>query len=187
MRPVFASSRGDHERTVGRSAAGPNGQVNAVLEQVDHPILEPHLDAQTRILIEQLRYERGDLAEAQRRRNAEYHPACDAATRANRALRLLDPREYGARACDEVSTGVGQVEPACGAPHESNAHLFLEPAKMPARHRHRESERARRPRDVSRVGDADEGGHLLQHGVRIEQPCMICKSASRTPRLLEPA
>ena len=140
-----------------------NGDVDAFLDKVDHPVGRQQVELHQRIARQELRQHRGELVggEGQRRRHAQY-AVRRAAVAGDLRLERLD------LAHDALGTGVenlallGEVQRPRRALQESHAKPGLEPRDELADRRWCQPEARRGGGKALEIDDPHEGGHFAR-------------------------
>ena len=145
----------------------PQGDVEALLDDVHDPVGHLELDPQLRVLGREVREDvaQEEAPEVLGRGDPE-RAAWLARDAADLRLELVDVLEQRSGTCGQQLARLGRYDLARGAVQELDAEPLLQIAHVLAHRGGRQPQRARRLREAAVLGDGDEGLQLVQSRAR---------------------
>ncbi len=148
--------------------ADPDREIDAVLDEVDHAVGQPEVDADVAVALQVGGHHAADMqpAEADRRRDDEL-PLRPGALARDGVLRLPDIGQDPPRALQVARAGVGQRHLPRGPLQQPRAETVLQRGNQPRDARRRQAKPARRGGKTPQVGHGDESLHGIDPVHRI--------------------
>ena len=143
--------------------ADSHGHVDALVDEVDHPVRERELADHGGVAGEELAHQRRHLTPAECAGRRDDEPAHGLAVLGARGpLGLVDGREDPARALEVARARVGERHRAGGPLEQADGEALLERGAEAGDGGPRGAEAARGGGEPAQLGDGDEGGHGVE-------------------------
>lgn len=177
--PSRLAERPDDQRRI-RQPPDADGEVHALLHQVDPPVGEQEVALHLGVAPQVLRQERGDVQMAEGGGRGDGEAAGGAQPVGLREiLGLLHLGQDAAGAVEVAGPRIGQLDGAGGPLEQPQAEMLLQRRHLPRDGRGREAEMPRGGREALAVGDGDEGRHGGEtvHGIIADRARIKCQSS----------